>query len=64
MFFVLPAVFAAALFFDFRGRYGREKRLYIALSVIALALSVLAGFAAQSDHVGASFSGMISIFRR
>ncbi|MBE6964811.1 MAG: hypothetical protein IJB42_04360 [Oscillospiraceae bacterium] len=64
MSYVLPAVFLAALFFDFRAREGKEKRAYIVLGVISLLLAVFSGIAAESDHVGASLSGMISIFMR
>lgn len=62
--FVLPVIFAAVLFLDFRDRRGREKILYIVLALLAAAASVFAGYAAKSDHVGASLSGMISIFMR
>ncbi len=64
MSYVLPAVFAAVLFFDFRARKGKEKALYIVLGAISLLLAVFSGIAAESDHVGASLSGMISIFMR
>ncbi len=64
MIFILPAIFAAVVFLDFRSRQGREKTLYIALSVLAVTASVFAGYAAKNDHVGASLSGMISIFMR
>ena len=61
---LLPALFAALLFFDIGERDGRERVLYLALSAVAVILSVFAGIAASSDHVGASLSGMISIFMR
>lgn len=61
---VIPAIFLALVFFDFRRREGREKVLYIALSAAALLFGLFAGLAAKSDHVGASLSGMISIFMR
>lgn len=64
MIFILPAVFAAVLLFDFRAREGREKTIYITLAFAAVALAFIAGSAAESDHVGASLSGMISIFMR
>ena len=64
MVFILPALFAVLLFFDFGEREGRERFLYLALSVAAIILGVFAGVAASSDHVGASLSGMISIFMR
>ena len=64
MSYVLPAAFLAALFFDFRTRDGKEKIIYIVLGIISLLLAVFSGIAAESDHVGASLSGMISIFMR
>lgn len=64
MSYILPAVFSAVLFFDFRTRVGREKIAYIALGAVAVLLAVFSGIAAESDHVGASLSGMISIFMR
>lgn len=64
MIFILPLVFSAILLFDFRGRCGREKKLWLALSLLALALSFFASRAADGDHIGASFSGMISVFMR
>lgn len=64
MVFILPAIFAVVVFLDLRGRQGCEKTLYIALSVIAVTAAVFAGYAAKNDHVGASLSGMISIFMR
>ncbi len=64
MSYVLPAVFLAALFFDFRTCKGREKIAYIVLGATSLLLAVFSGIAAESDHVGASLSGMISIFMR
>lgn len=61
---ILPLLFAGLLVFDFRGREARERNLYIALSAAAVLLAVFAARAAQSDHVGASLSGMISVFMR
>lgn len=54
MSYVLPAVFLAALFFDFRMRKGKEKIAYIVLGSVSLLLAVFSGIAAESDHVGAS----------
>ena len=51
-------------FFGARPRRGREKKIYIALSVIAAAAGYAAGIFAEADHVGASLSGMVSIFMR
>ncbi len=64
MSYVLPTVFLAVLFLDFRTREGRERKAYIVLGAVALLLAVFSGIAAESDHVGASLSGMISIFMR
>lgn len=64
MIFILPLVFSAILFFDFRERGGREKKLWLALSFLAIALSFFASRAADGDHIGASLSGMISVFMR
>ena len=52
------------LFFGVRARCGKEKRLYVALFALAAALAFAAGVFAESDHVGASLSGMLSIFMR
>ena len=46
------------------GKEGREKKLYIALSVLAVISAYFAGRFMLTDHVGASLSGMISIFMR
>ena len=62
--FVLSAVFAAIMYFDFHGREGREQSLYLVLSALAIILSFIAGTLAARDHVGATLSGMISIFMR
>ncbi|MBQ8004106.1 MAG: hypothetical protein IJ299_03350 [Oscillospiraceae bacterium] len=64
MSYILPAVFALVLFLDFRGHEGKEKRVYIVLGALSLVLAVFSGIAAESDHMGASLSGMISIFMR
>jgi len=64
MTFILPILFTAILFFDFRGRCDGERVLYVLLSVIAIILAIFAGIMASSDHVGASLSGMISVFMR
>lgn len=64
MIFILPLLFSAMLLFDFRGRVGCEKKLWLALSLLALILSIFASRAADGDHIGASLSGMISVFMR
>jgi len=45
-------------------REGRERVMYVALSVAAVIFSFFAGSIVRSDHVGASLSGMVSIFMR
>ena len=45
-------------------REGREKVLYAVLFALSLVAAFAAGRAAQSDHIGASLSGMVSIFMR
>lgn len=64
MLFLLLAVFAVILFFDFGAREGGERKIYIALIAVSVVLAFAAGIAAENDHVGASLSGMISIFMR
>ena len=64
MIFVLPVIFGVVLFFGLGDTQGREKTLYIALAALAVMAAVFAGYAAKNDHVGASLSGMISIFMR
>lgn len=61
---ILPIIFAVVLLSDRRGRTGMEKYIYIALAVIAVLLALPAGILANYDHVGASLSGVISIFMR
>ncbi|MBR5543205.1 MAG: hypothetical protein IKU65_03805 [Oscillospiraceae bacterium] len=43
---------------------GCEEKLYRALVLIAALLSLTSAFAQKSEHIGASLSGMISIFMR
>ena len=57
-------IYIATLFLGFQSREGGERTLYLALSLIALVSAVLAGSFLGSDHIGASLSGMISIFMR
>ena len=45
-------------------REGREKILYVVLFAISLVASFAAGILARQDHIGASLSGMVSIFMR
>ncbi|MBQ2841385.1 MAG: hypothetical protein II996_02770 [Oscillospiraceae bacterium] len=64
MAFILPVVFTALLFWDFRASAGKEKVIYIVLSVSAVILALFAAMEARDDHIGASLAGMISIFMR
>ena len=61
---VLFFVSASILFLDSKGREKREKAMYIFLAAVSVILAFAAGLAAENDHVGASLSGMISIFMR
>ncbi len=61
---LLSAISLILLLPGIREREGREKKLYVALLCIAVAAGYAAGAFAVSDHVGASLSGMISIFMR
>ena len=45
-------------------RFKLWRKLWIALSCLALILSFFASRAADGDHIGASLSGMISVFMR
>ena len=45
-------------------REEREKMLYSALFAIAIVAAFVAGNAAREDHIGATLSGMVSIFMR
>ena len=65
MSFLIPVVFSSLLFLDVRGHEsGKEKKICIILAFIAGILSVFAAFLSNRDHIGASLSGMISIFMR
>ena len=61
---LLPAAFLIILYIGGKELRGKEKRLYISLSIVSVLLAFAAGTAAESDHVGASLSGVISIFMR
>lgn len=65
MSFLTPVIFSSLLIFDIKGREkGKERNICISLSAIAVILSLLAAFLSDRDHIGASLSGMISIFMR
>ena len=62
---LIPIVYLILLLFDIRTfSEGREKRVYILISVIAVTAACFAAVFAKRDHIGASLSGMISIFMR
>ncbi|MBQ6846222.1 MAG: hypothetical protein IJO61_03740 [Oscillospiraceae bacterium] len=62
---LIPVVFCTILFFDGKGHdRGNGRKMYIFLSVLAACASLAAAFLAGKDHIGASLSGMISIFMR
>ncbi len=62
---IIPVLFFAMLFFDGRGREkGRKKNIYLFLSAVAIIMACFAAMNAEQDHMGASLSGMISIFMR
>ena len=52
---LLPGVFR---------REGKERTVYIVLSSLAVIFAIAAGSVMRTDHVGASLSGMVSIFMR
>lgn len=61
----IPVIFCALLLFDIRGREkGKGRNMYIFLSVLTVIASFVAAYLAAEDHIGASLSGMISIFMR
>ena len=45
-------------------REGKERVLYTVLFAISLITAFVAGAMARQDHIGASLSGMVSIFMR
>lgn len=61
---VFSLICIVLFFFGRRAREGKEKRVYEVLCFLGAMLWVFAFFKEQGDHVGASLSGMISIFMR
>ncbi len=61
---VFSLICVAMFIFGGRAREGEEKKTYKLLCLIGAVLWVIAFFKEQGDHVGASLSGMISIFMR
>ncbi|MBQ5778325.1 MAG: hypothetical protein IIV97_05880 [Oscillospiraceae bacterium] len=60
----LILIYAALLIPGGFHREGKERIVYIVLSALALVSAVAAGSILRTDHVGASLSGMVSIFMR
>ncbi len=60
----LVLIYSALLIPGCLRREGRERTVYIVLSTLAALFAVAAGSILRTDHVGASLSGMVSIFMR
>ena len=60
----LVLIYAALLAPGVFRREGKERNVYIVLSAMALIFAIIAGSIIRTDHVGASLSGMVSIFMR
>lgn len=67
---IVPVLYGLILFVDFRltapphNSKKRERILYRTLIVLAVLISIPTSFALSLDHVGASLSGLISLFAR
>ncbi len=61
---LLPLIYGAILFFGKGKREGLERWIYISLSCGAIFLAVISALNISPAPVGASLSGMISIFMR
>lgn len=61
---LLSIIYALIILPGLLKKEGREKTLYIALSLLAVISAYFAGRFMLTDHVGASLSGMLSIFMR
>lgn len=61
---LLSVIYALILTPPIFKKEGKEKKLYIVLSLFAIISAYFAGCFMLTDHVGASLSGMISIFMR
>ena len=60
----LVLIYSALLIPGVFRREGRERTAYIVASVLAVLFAIAAGSILRTDHVGASLSGMVSIFMR
>lgn len=61
---LLVLIYILFLVRGFLKREGRERVLFGVLSLLSLALAYVAGEFVKGDHIGASLSGMVSIFMR
>ena len=61
---VFSLICIALLVFGRRASGGREKTVYEALCLLGAMLWIFAFFKERGDHIGASLSGIISIFMR
>lgn len=64
---IVPALYGAILWVDHRlcAESGRKEcALYRVLVVLALVFALPTSFALRLDHVGASLSGLVSMFAR
>lgn len=61
---LLALIYAFFLLPGFFRREGRERVLYTVLFAVSLVAAFVAGAMARQDHIGASLSGMVSIFMR
>ena len=67
---IVPALYGAILWLDHRLCAGAEpagraaRTLYRVLVVLALVFALPTSFALRLDHVGASLSGLVSMFAR
>lgn len=60
----LVLIYSALLIPGVFHREGRERTAYIVLASLAVIFAIVAGSILRTDHVGASLSGMVSIFMR
>lgn len=61
---VFSLICIVLLLFGRRVREGKEKTIYEVLCFLGAMLWVFAFFKERGDHIGASLSGIISIFMR
>lgn len=65
-YFIIPLCYLLFLTFDWHASRKhiskKERILYLILALLAILSSLFAAYRAQSEHVGASLSGMLSLF--